>query len=414
MNDDVTVLEYGGRWVKGGLALNYPSDEEPRVLTPSAVTIEQSSSPGYDSEAAALAAGATVHRPVRGGKIVSWDQFEALVHYMLYELLGWELGKEGNVLMCEPVLTSRTDRETMSQLMFEAFNVSGLFIQDQAVLSLYAFGRTHGLVVDVGHDKVDVSTVIEGLVNQSSVRRLNYGGADLTRYLQKLMADKPPTQAQPQEQQPRPDSMQVDGEQQQGAPQQEQQQQRPSRPLTAEGAMEALKELCARCCESERALEAACAAAAQQPQSYTLPDGQRFSVGDEGLRVAEALFHPHTLLGVLSPNLVEAALDSASVVPELLMRKVLYENMVVVGGGAVMPGLQQRFLTHMRALVPPSALSSAAVCAVPEYLPDPHLVRHASWMGGGVLAQVALAQGHFLTKADYDEAGPGCVHRRCT
>lgn len=40
----------------------------------------------------------------------------------------------------------------MAQLAFEVFNVSGLFFADEPVLSLYAIGKSSGLVVDIGHE----------------------------------------------------------------------------------------------------------------------------------------------------------------------------------------------------------------------------------------------------------------------
>ena len=53
--------------------------------------------------------------------------------------------------MGEALGTSRLDRELMTQLMFEQFNVTGLFMSDQAVLSLYALGKLTGCVIDLGH-----------------------------------------------------------------------------------------------------------------------------------------------------------------------------------------------------------------------------------------------------------------------
>ena len=67
--------------------------------------------------------------------------------------LGWQTGDEGNILVTEPLGTSKLDRERMTQLMFEEFNVAGLFMADQPVLSLYALGKLTGCVIDIGHGK---------------------------------------------------------------------------------------------------------------------------------------------------------------------------------------------------------------------------------------------------------------------
>ncbi len=47
----------------------------------------------------------------------------------------------------------QADRERLAQMLFERFNLNGLFLADQAVLNLYAVGKTTGLVVDLGHGK---------------------------------------------------------------------------------------------------------------------------------------------------------------------------------------------------------------------------------------------------------------------
>ena len=47
----------------------------------------------------------------------------------------------------------QADRETLTQLLFERFQVEGLFLAEQPVLALYSQGRLTGCVVDVGHDK---------------------------------------------------------------------------------------------------------------------------------------------------------------------------------------------------------------------------------------------------------------------
>lgn len=95
--------------------------------------------------------------------------------------LGWQMEEEGSVIMPEPLFTSRVspaatlylqrvlfmycdlvnlsvvhiqaDREQLTQLMFEEFNMAGFFLCDQPVLSLYAVGKITGAVIDIGHAK---------------------------------------------------------------------------------------------------------------------------------------------------------------------------------------------------------------------------------------------------------------------
>ena len=54
------------------------------------------------------------------------------------------------MLLTEPPLNPRSNRDTAAQILFETFNVPALHTSIQAVLSLYASGRTTGIVLDSG------------------------------------------------------------------------------------------------------------------------------------------------------------------------------------------------------------------------------------------------------------------------
>ncbi len=75
------------------------------------------------------AARPVLRQPVQNGDICDMDALESLVHHTLYDTLGWELGREGAVIIAEPLLMNRRTREQITQLFFEVFNVEGLFMQ---------------------------------------------------------------------------------------------------------------------------------------------------------------------------------------------------------------------------------------------------------------------------------------------
>jgi centractin len=84
-------------------------------------------------------------------------------------------------------LNPRSNRETAAQILFETFNVPALYCSVQAVLSLYASGKTTGLVLDAGDGVSHAVPVYEGFAIPNSIRRIDVAGRDVTAYLQTLL-----------------------------------------------------------------------------------------------------------------------------------------------------------------------------------------------------------------------------------
>lgn len=392
--DNPVVIDLGSESIKAGYAAHVPSEHEPRIVTPSLVTVNGLSN-GQNEHLTASHSG-TTHKVIDRGFVANFDHLDSMLHYLLYEQLGWIKGEEGSALFVEPLFVGKAEREQLAQLMFEGFNVMGLFLHDAAVCSLFAAGKLAGCSIDIGHGKIDIATVTDGMTHAPGAARLSFAGEQLTKQLSRLL------------------------QQQQGVHLQ----------------MAQLNALKVQCCSVAASADAfqhllqnpASSGAAdcsqqhpssssnpdqqqqqQGPQDYTLPDGTKITVTTEGYQIAEALINP-SLLGQPSPGLVDCILESLTDHPDPSLKRSIVENVLLSGGGACIPGIGQRVIEEMTAQLPTSL--APTLCQLPEYmaLPSPHYV---PWVGGAVLAKLVAHQNHFMVKAEYEEIGPSAVHRKC-
>ncbi|GMI47730.1 hypothetical protein TrCOL_g6595 [Triparma columacea] len=194
--DGALVLDVGSSSVKCG----FSGEDAPRVLVPSVVAslgardqerakvlrrlgtieggVKSLNLGGEDTE---------VQHVVNRGKVVDWDNMEKLLEGVFAVEMDAMQSDSLSVpiLVAESPNTSNEDREKLTQILFENFKVSGVAFANSAVLSLFASGRTRGMLLECGSGVSHAVPVFEGFSLPHAVLKLDAAGQDVTSYLQK-------------------------------------------------------------------------------------------------------------------------------------------------------------------------------------------------------------------------------------
>ncbi|GMI70804.1 DISTORTED TRICHOMES 1, ACTIN-RELATED PROTEIN 3, ARABIDOPSIS THALIANA ACTIN-RELATED PROTEIN 3 [Hibiscus trionum] len=325
--------------------------------------------------------------PINHGQVDDWDAMERYWQHCIFGYLRCD-PEDHYFLLTESPLTAPENREYMGEIMFETFNVPGLYIGVNSVLALAAGYSTSkcdmtGVVVDVGEGATRVVPVAEGYVIGSCIKSIPIAGKDVTLFIQELMRERG-------EKMPPEDSFEA-----------------------ARKVKEMYGYTCSDIVKEFTKLDKEPAKFIKQYRGIRLKTGAPYTcdIGYERFLGPEVLFSPEIYTSdyiTPLPALIDKCIQSAPIDT----RRALYKNIVLSGGSTMFKDFHRRLQRDVKRIVDARVQAATAhlggdIKAKPV---EVHVVSHpiqrfAVWFGGSVLASTPEFFAACHTKAEYEEHG---------
>eukprot|EP01084_Bolivina_argentea_P129916 229401_1 len=305
----------------------------------------------------------SVKYPIEHGTICNYDDMVHLWKHSIENELRC-IPENCEILSTEKPLQPKTYREKQTQIMFEELKVLKYYVSIDSVLSLYATGRTTGIVIESGANATFIVPVYNGYSVPYAIERMDFGGTECTDYLMKIMTERGYSFCS---------ALQTSTE------------------------SDIKEKLCFISFDYENDMNK-CEISNELEMQYELPDGQFISICNERFRTPEIMFKPE-FIGMECVGIHKALFNSICKCDNEFKDK-LYENIILSGGNTMFDGFDKRLRKEIKMLAPNKQIINVISKENRKYL---------SWIGGSIFISTKEMNDKWITKYEYEDYGPSIV-----
>ncbi|KAL9650518.1 hypothetical protein ABK040_004737 [Willaertia magna] len=352
--------------------------------------------------------------------------------------------QEYPVILSETTLAPKFHTERITQHLFEQYEVPGLYIANQALLSLYSLGKTTGLICDVGFEQTRITPIYEGIAFTHASDFINIGGKHINECLKlnlmksfnlsddDMMVDENNNlkvnnhlNITNQEEFNKiftndvieqiklklcfvtnyeySKQMKISLDSKQKAEEillQQQQEQGTDNNLENNSQEQQLQST------PKKKVTKSTKQTNSYYKEYTLPDGRKINIGQiERFSSSEILFNPSLHLKGKEYQLpgIHYLLNECANLCDFDTKKEMLQNIIVSGSTCLLNGFSKRLKIEVKELV--TASTNVDVH-------EPKDPSNSVWYGASILSSLSSFQTMWIKKVEYNEYGPQIIHRR--
>ena len=309
-----------------------------------------------------------IRNPIKHGILTNEQDIMPIFNH-IYSRLGvnTEEISEHPLLITEPLLNPYSNREKISNSLFDDMGVPAVFFASQPILSLFSTSSTSGVILESGEGVSQSCIVYEGYSLNNTFERFDYGGGDVTEYLKLLLKKK-------------------------------------GYKLYNSNELRLISDIKEKFCfflpqNKNLDLEKVKKALNIKKINYYLPDGNLVLLGDERILASEILFNPD-IIGKEYLGLSDIVLSSINKA-EIQLRPKAFENIVLSGGNILMKGLADKMKEDI------VKKSNKIVKINVNTVKEPQL---SCWIGGHIISTLDIFQKMAVTRKEWNEKGKKIVH----